>query len=46
VAAGSMGEFARERVRLSIIGRRFSSKICGCDITDRMSGFSSSTDDP
>ncbi len=39
VEGGSMGEFARSRVRLSMIGRRFSTKICGCEITDPMSGF-------
>src|SRR3954471_18436199 len=39
VEGGSMGEFARHRVRLSMIGRRFSTRICGCDITDPMSGF-------
>jgi dolichol-phosphate mannosyltransferase len=39
VKGGSMGDFARARVRLSMIGRRLSTKICGCDITDPMSGF-------
>jgi len=39
VEGGSMGEFARHRVRLSMVGRRLSTKICGCDITDPMSGF-------
>src|SRR5206468_4968066 len=29
----------RNRIRLSMLGRRLSAKICGCDVTDPMSGF-------
>jgi dolichol-phosphate mannosyltransferase len=36
---GSMGEFARERVRLSNLGSRVSKLVCNCDVTDPMSGF-------
>jgi dolichol-phosphate mannosyltransferase len=34
-----MGEFARERVRLSDLGSRVSRLVCNCDVTDPMSGF-------
>jgi dolichol-phosphate mannosyltransferase len=36
---GSMGEFARNRVRLSNLGTKMSRLICRCDVTDPMSGF-------
>ena len=39
VAGGSMGEFSKERVALSQLGRRISQMICHCDIHDPMSGF-------
>lgn len=39
VAGGSMGDFPRSRVYLSMLGRRFSTRICRCDISDPMSGF-------
>jgi dolichol-phosphate mannosyltransferase len=39
VTGGSMGEFARERVRLSDLGSRVSRLVCNCDVTDPMSGF-------
>jgi dolichol-phosphate mannosyltransferase len=38
-SGGSMGEFARERVRLSNLGLRVSKLVCNCDVTDPMSGF-------
>jgi dolichol-phosphate mannosyltransferase len=38
-AGGSMGEFARKRVRLSDLGSRVSKLVCHCDVTDPMSGF-------
>ena len=39
VAGGSMGEFAKERIALSMLGRRISQSVCHCDIQDPMSGF-------
>ncbi len=36
---GSMGQFAPWRVALSGVGRRLSSVICRCQISDPMSGF-------
>jgi dolichol-phosphate mannosyltransferase len=36
---GSMGEFSRSRIFLSMLGRRFSQSVCRCEITDPMSGF-------
>jgi dolichol-phosphate mannosyltransferase len=39
VEGGSMGEFTRSRVALSMLGRRFSQKVCRCDVQDPMSGF-------
>lgn len=39
VAGGSMGSFARNRVALSMLGRRFSQFVCGADVKDPMSGF-------
>jgi dolichol-phosphate mannosyltransferase len=38
-AGGSMGEFARKRVRLSELGSRVSKLVCHCDVSDPMSGF-------
>jgi dolichol-phosphate mannosyltransferase len=38
-AGGSMGEFAKKRVRLSDLGSRISKLVCHCDVTDPMSGF-------
>jgi dolichol-phosphate mannosyltransferase len=38
-AGGSMGEFAKKRVRLSNLGSRVSKLVCHCDVTDPMSGF-------
>jgi dolichol-phosphate mannosyltransferase len=37
-AGGSMGEFAKKRVRLSDLGSRVSKLVCHCDVTDPMSG--------
>ena len=39
IEGGSMGEFSRPRVALSMLGRRFSQLVCGCEIKDPMSGF-------
>ena len=39
IAGGSMGEFAKERVRLSDLGSRVSKLVCQCETTDPMSGF-------
>jgi len=39
VEGGSMGEFAKTRVALSMLGRRLSEAICRCEIDDPMSGF-------
>ena len=39
IEGGSMGKFAPWRVALSMLGRRLSSAICRCEITDPMSGF-------
>lgn len=36
---GSMGDFARKRVRLSNLGSRISKLVCRCDLSDPMSGF-------
>lgn len=38
-AGGSMGEFARERVKLSNLGRKLSQLVCKQDVSDPMSGF-------
>jgi dolichol-phosphate mannosyltransferase len=38
-AAGSMGEFAREHVKLSDIGTKLGSLVCRCEVSDAMSGF-------
>jgi dolichol-phosphate mannosyltransferase len=39
VAGGSMGEFTKQRVAVSDLGRSLSRMICRCEITDPMSGF-------
>ncbi len=39
IAGGSMGDFDKSRVTLSMLGRRLSEKICRCKIQDPMSGF-------
>jgi dolichol-phosphate mannosyltransferase len=39
MTGGSMGDFAKERVKLSEVGSRISQLICRCDVTDAMSGF-------
>jgi dolichol-phosphate mannosyltransferase len=39
IGSGSMGEFARSRVRLSNLGRRLSKLISKADLSDPMSGF-------
>ncbi len=39
IEGGSMGKFAPWRVALSMLGRRLSSAICRCELTDPMSGF-------
>jgi len=36
---GSVGESAKQRVRLSDLGSRVSRLVCHCDVTDPMSGF-------
>jgi dolichol-phosphate mannosyltransferase len=38
-AGGSMGDFARKRVRLSELGSQVSKLVCHCAVTDPMSGF-------
>ena len=38
-AGGSMGDFAKARVKLSEIGRIISKLVCRCDVSDTMSGF-------
>lgn len=39
VAGGSMGNFAKERVKLSDMGSNVSRLVCRCDVSDPMSGF-------
>jgi dolichol-phosphate mannosyltransferase len=39
VEGGSMGEFTQSRVAVSDMGRKISSMVCRCEITDPMSGF-------
>ena len=39
VDGGSMGEFAKERVAISGLGRAVSKVVCRCEVTDPMSGF-------
>ena len=36
---GCMGDFARERVWLSSLGKRLSRLVCRCQVSDPMSGF-------
>jgi len=36
---GCMGDFAPARVKLSTLGKRLSSFVCRCDVSDPMSGF-------
>ena len=36
---GSMGEFSKERILLSQMGRWISKSVCRCELTDPMSGF-------
>jgi dolichol-phosphate mannosyltransferase len=36
---GSMGDFAKERVKLSDMGSKLSKLVCRCEISDPMSGF-------
>jgi len=38
-AGGSMGEFAKSRVKLSDMGSKVSKLVCHCEVTDPMSGF-------
>ena len=39
IIGGSMGDFARERVKLSEVGSKISRLVCRCDVSDAMSGF-------
>jgi dolichol-phosphate mannosyltransferase len=39
IEGGSMGEFAKERVALSGLGKRLSRAVSKCDLSDPMSGF-------
>src|SRR5258706_2752055 len=39
LAGGSMGSFAKERVRLSSLGARLAHMVCPAALTDPMSGF-------
>jgi dolichol-phosphate mannosyltransferase len=39
IDGGSMGDFAKKRVRLSNLGSRISKLVCRCDLSDPMSGF-------
>jgi dolichol-phosphate mannosyltransferase len=39
MAGGSMGEFAKGRVKLSDMGSKISSLVCRCEVSDPMSGF-------
>jgi dolichol-phosphate mannosyltransferase len=39
MAGGSMGDFSRERVAISGLGRKVSRMIAHCEMTDPMSGF-------
>jgi len=38
-AGGSMGDFAKARVRLSDMGTKVSKLVCQCEVSDPMSGF-------
>lgn len=39
LVGGSMGEFAKGRVRLSDMGSKVSRLVCRCEVSDPMSGF-------
>ena len=39
MAGGSMGDFAKGRVKLSDLGSKVSKLVCRCDVSDPMSGF-------
>jgi dolichol-phosphate mannosyltransferase len=39
VEGGSMGEFAKTRVKLSVLGTKVSKLVCRCEVSDPMSGF-------
>jgi dolichol-phosphate mannosyltransferase len=39
IIGGSMGDFAQDRVWLSNLGTRVSRLVCGCAVSDAMSGF-------
>ncbi|HUQ90853.1 MAG TPA: glycosyltransferase family 2 protein [Bryobacteraceae bacterium] len=39
ISGGSMGEFAKERVAISGLGRKISRMVCRCEVSDPMSGF-------
>jgi dolichol-phosphate mannosyltransferase len=39
IAGGSMGDFAKERVKLSDMGSKVSKIVCHCEVSDPMSGF-------
>jgi dolichol-phosphate mannosyltransferase len=39
IPGGSMGEFSKDRIRLSNLGSRISRLICHCETSDAMSGF-------
>jgi dolichol-phosphate mannosyltransferase len=36
---GSMGDFAKKRVKLSDVGSKISKLVCRCEVSDAMSGF-------
>ena len=38
-AGGSMGDFAKSRVKLSDMGSRISKLVCRCEVSDPMSGY-------
>jgi dolichol-phosphate mannosyltransferase len=39
ITGGSMGDFAKERVKLSDAGSTISKLVCRCEVSDPMSGF-------
>ena len=39
MSGGSMGDFAKERVKLSDVGSKISKLVCRCEVSDAMSGF-------
>ena len=39
ITGGSMGDFAKERVKLSDVGSKISKLVCQCEVSDAMSGF-------